>query len=192
MQQGRAAPAAHARGSFGGCPSDCSARHEHVLCDRCSVPWELHMRSHNGHGCNDEQKRGSFDGCDKSCEERHEGVRCDTCNRPWEIQVIYKLHMCVTRVNMLARTIYAHVNVLKYATIYAHVNCSNLIKVAYWRVLGSHYACCSAATFSAAVSLPSVPWTKASSELTSASSECIAAVSLLHHHGPFFLCSCSF
>jgi len=34
-------------------------------------------------------------------------------------------------VNMLARTIYAHVNVVKYATIYAHVNCSNLIKVAH-------------------------------------------------------------
>ncbi len=30
--------------------------------------------------------------------------------------VIYKLHMCVTRVNMLAPTIYAHVNVLKYAS----------------------------------------------------------------------------
>ena len=48
------------------------------------------------------------------------------------VSVIYKLHICVTRVNMLASTIYAHVNVLKYATVYAHVNCSNLIKVAHW------------------------------------------------------------
>ena len=37
---------------------------------------------------------------------------------------IYKLHMCVTRVNMLAPIIYAHVNVLKYATIWAQLFCS--------------------------------------------------------------------
>jgi len=81
----RVDPAAHARGSFGGCSSDCTARHEDVLCDACAIPWELHLRSHSGHGCNPSQQRGSFDGCDGSCTLPHPGTLCDACNRPWEI-----------------------------------------------------------------------------------------------------------
>ena len=52
------------------------------------------------------------------------------------VTVIYKLHICATRVDILSPTIYAHVDVLKYATVYAHVNCSNLIKVAH--LAGAH------------------------------------------------------
>ncbi len=50
------------------------------------------------------------------------------------VPVIYKFeipHMCNTCEHDCSNYIYAHVNVLKYATVYAHVNCSNLIKVAH-------------------------------------------------------------
>jgi hypothetical protein len=79
---------ARARGSFGGCPSDCTARHEDVLCDKCSIPWELHSSQHSGHGCNDRFQRGSFEGCDKNCSATHEGEQCDKCHEP------YLLHCC--------------------------------------------------------------------------------------------------
>ena len=72
-----------ARGSFGGCPPDCTQRHEGVICDRCSVPWDFHSRALDGHGCNGHHQRGSFQGCDKDCTASHEGVLCDKCHRQW-------------------------------------------------------------------------------------------------------------
>jgi hypothetical protein len=77
-----------ARGSFCGCPSDCTQRHEGVVCDRCSVPWDLHSRAFDGHGCNDRHKRGSFQGCDQDCAATHQGEVCDKCHRDWE------MHQC--------------------------------------------------------------------------------------------------
>jgi hypothetical protein len=79
----RMAPVPLARGSFGGCPSDCTQRHEGVTCDSCGVPWDLHLRAFDGHGCNDLHKRGSFQGCDKDCTATHEGVLCDKCHGDW-------------------------------------------------------------------------------------------------------------
>ena len=89
------------RGSFQGCTSDCSARHESICCDKCHVPWELHSRAHSGHGCNNRHQRASFQGCSADCTATHERESCDVCNRPWEVHVCG--HYCANDVEHGAR-----------------------------------------------------------------------------------------
>jgi hypothetical protein len=51
----------------------------------------------------------------------------DACETQGNLQITHS----VTRVDILSSTIYAHVDVPKYAIVYAHVNFSNWIKVAH-------------------------------------------------------------